>query len=90
MPTALVAPEQKSALMGALAGGRAGAPLIVPILLGNAAKMRAIAKCHGADLTGITIEDRPNYYAAFVFDPDGNNIEAVYRGEYYSADVSAG
>lgn len=23
---------------------------------------------------------RPNYYAAFVFDPDGNNIEAVFRG----------
>lgn len=22
----------------------------------------------------------PGYYAAFVFDPDGNNIEAVYRG----------
>jgi catechol 2,3-dioxygenase-like lactoylglutathione lyase family enzyme len=22
----------------------------------------------------------PNYYAAFVFDPDGNNIEAVFRG----------
>ena len=24
---------------------------------------------------------RPNYYAAFVLDPDGNNIEAVYRGD---------
>jgi len=24
---------------------------------------------------------RPNYYAAFVLDPDGNNIEAVFRGE---------
>lgn len=24
---------------------------------------------------------RPRYYAAFVLDPDGNNIEAVYRGE---------
>ena len=23
---------------------------------------------------------RPNYYAAFVLDPDGNNIEAVFRG----------
>ena len=22
----------------------------------------------------------PNYYAAFVIDPDGNNIEAAYRG----------
>lgn len=23
----------------------------------------------------------PGYYAAFVLDPDGNNIESVYRGE---------
>ena len=23
----------------------------------------------------------PNYYAAFVLDPDGNNIEAVFHGE---------
>ena len=23
----------------------------------------------------------PSYYAAFVLDPDGNNIEAVYQGE---------
>jgi catechol 2,3-dioxygenase-like lactoylglutathione lyase family enzyme len=22
------------------------------------------------------------YYAAFLFDPDGNNVEAVHRGEY--------
>ena len=28
----------------------------------------------------------PGYYAAFVLDPDGNNIEAVYHGEaQYSA-----
>jgi predicted lactoylglutathione lyase len=24
---------------------------------------------------------RPNYYAAFVLDPDGNNLEAVFRGD---------
>ena len=24
---------------------------------------------------------RPKYYAAFVLDPDGNNIEAVFRGD---------
>lgn len=29
----------------------------------------------------------PGYYAAFVLDPDGNNIEAVYHGE---AERSAG
>jgi catechol 2,3-dioxygenase-like lactoylglutathione lyase family enzyme len=23
----------------------------------------------------------PNYYAAFVLDPDGNNMEAVFRGD---------
>ncbi len=29
----------------------------------------------------------PGYYAAFVIDPDGNNIEAVYHGEAtFSAD----
>jgi len=26
-------------------------------------------------------EYHPGYYAAFVIDPDGNNIEAVYHGE---------
>jgi catechol 2,3-dioxygenase-like lactoylglutathione lyase family enzyme len=25
------------------------------------------------------------YYAAFLLDPDGNNVEAVYRGEYESS-----
>lgn len=30
----------------------------------------------------------PNYYAAFVIDPDGNNIEVVYHGPAdYSADA---
>jgi hypothetical protein len=24
----------------------------------------------------------PGYYAAFVYDPDGNNIEAVYHGPH--------
>ncbi len=26
-------------------------------------------------------EYHPGYYAAFVLDPDGNNIEAVYHGK---------
>ena len=29
---------------------------------------------------GLRQHYRPGYYAAFVFDPDGNNIEAVYVG----------
>jgi phosphate butyryltransferase len=61
MPTAVVAPEEESALLGALAGGRAG--LIVPILLGDAAKIHAIAAQHGASLDGIAIEDLPSHDA---------------------------
>ncbi|MEX0918190.1 MAG: VOC family protein [Candidatus Paceibacterota bacterium] len=30
---------------------------------------------------GIREDYSPTYYAAFVRDPDGNNIEAVYHGE---------
>lgn len=30
---------------------------------------------------GLRPHYQPNYYAAFVFDPDGNNIEAVCLGE---------
>ena len=36
----------------------------------------------GADngAPGIREDYSPTYYAAFVLDPDGNNIEAVFRG----------
>ncbi len=30
---------------------------------------------------GLRPHYHPNYYGAFVFDPDGNNIEAVYHGD---------
>ena len=36
-------------------------------------------KDHGAP--GERPSYHPGYYAAFVIDPDGNNIEAVYHGE---------
>lgn len=62
MPTAVVAPEEANALMGALAGAREH--LIVPILLGDEAKIRAIAAGLGADLTGIEIENLPSHSAA--------------------------
>ena len=29
---------------------------------------------------GLRPHYHPNYYGAFVFDPDGNNVEAVYHG----------
>jgi phosphate butyryltransferase len=73
MRTAVVAPEEESALMGVLAGARA--QLIVPILLGNEARIRKIAEAHGADLSGITIEDLPDHDAAAA-----RGVELVHEG----------
>ena len=41
------------------------------------------ALAHGGKDNGVPGERQyhPGYYAAFVLDPDGNNIEAVYHGE---------
>ncbi|SSC69708.1 unnamed protein product [Ciceribacter sp. T2.26MG-112.2] len=43
----------------------------------------AAALAHGGSDNGAPGERpyHPGYYAAFVLDPDGNNIEAVYHGE---------
>jgi catechol 2,3-dioxygenase-like lactoylglutathione lyase family enzyme len=35
----------------------------------------------GGTDNGAPGQRRRNYYAAFVLDPDGNNIEAVFRGD---------
>jgi len=35
----------------------------------------------GVTDNGAPGQREPNYYAAFVLDPDGNNIEAVFRGD---------
>ena len=40
----------------------------------------AAPKAGGAD-NGAPGQRRDRYYAAFVLDPDGNNIEAVFRGD---------
>jgi catechol 2,3-dioxygenase-like lactoylglutathione lyase family enzyme len=42
------------------------------------AAMAAGAKDNGAP--GIRAQYHPNYYGAFVLDPDGHNIEAVHHG----------
>jgi catechol 2,3-dioxygenase-like lactoylglutathione lyase family enzyme len=41
----------------------------------HAAALRAGGKDNGRP--GVRKDYHPNYYGAFVFDPDGNNIEAV-------------
>ena len=50
----------------------------------HAAALAAGGRDHGKP--GERAQYHPGYYAAFVLDPDGNNIEAVYHGE---ADRSA-
>jgi catechol 2,3-dioxygenase-like lactoylglutathione lyase family enzyme len=44
----------------------------------HAAAVRAGGTDNGAP--GLRTGYPPNYYTAFVLDPDGNNMEAVYRG----------
>jgi catechol 2,3-dioxygenase-like lactoylglutathione lyase family enzyme len=41
----------------------------------HAAGLKAGGKDHGAP--GLRVDYAPNYYAAFILDPDGNNVEAV-------------
>lgn len=56
----------------------------------NATSKEAVAEFHRAGLAaggtdngapGFREAYGPDYYAAFLFDPDGNNIEACYFGE---------
>jgi catechol 2,3-dioxygenase-like lactoylglutathione lyase family enzyme len=44
-----------------------------------AAALAAGGREHGKP--GVRAEYHPGYYGAFVLDPDGNNIEAVFHGE---------
>jgi catechol 2,3-dioxygenase-like lactoylglutathione lyase family enzyme len=47
----------------------------------HAAALAAGGRDNGAP--GIREHYHPSYYGAFVFDPDGNNVEAVCHGERY-------
>jgi len=62
VPTAVAHPCEQSALAGAVEAGQQG--LIVPILVGPAAKIREIAKTHGIDLGSTRIVDVPHSHAA--------------------------
>ena len=60
--TAVAHPCEKTALAGALEAGQK--KLIVPILVGPAAKIEAIAKASGLDLRGVQIVDTPHSHAS--------------------------
>ena len=60
--TAVVHPVDALSLLATLGATRAG--LIVPVLVGPAARIRAVAKAAGADLAGIRLVDAPDAPAA--------------------------
>jgi phosphate acetyltransferase len=62
LPCAVVHPVDASSLSGALEAAEAG--LIIPILVGPAARIRTAAAAAGLDLTGVEIEDVPHSHAA--------------------------
>ncbi len=74
IPTAVAHPCDHSSLAGALEAGRAG--LIVPLLVGPEAKIRAVAEQCGLDLSGLRLVDAPHSHAAA-----GAATELVREGE---------
>ncbi len=62
VPTAVAHPCEKSALAGAIEAGQLG--LIVPLLVGPAAKIEEIARESGIDVGNIEVVDVPHSHAA--------------------------
>jgi phosphotransacetylase len=74
IPTAVAHPCEETALAGAVdAGARR---LIIPILVGPAAKIREVAKASGIDLGSLRIVDAPHSHASAA-----KAVELVRQGE---------
>ena len=74
IPTAVAHPCEQTALEGAIEAGRLG--LIVPILVGPASRIEAIAAEHGIELGTTRIVDAPHSHGAAA-----KAVEMVRRGE---------
>ena len=74
VPTAVAHPCEETALAGAVEAGEKG--LIVPILVGPAAKIREIAKAHGIDIGHLQIVDAPHSHGAAA-----RAVELVRQGQ---------
>lgn len=86
--TAVVAPEDKSSLGGALLAAAHG--LIRPILIGAEATIRKAAKETGADLAGLEIIDVPDHSAAAakaVALVHAGSARAVMKGHLHTSDL---
>jgi phosphate butyryltransferase len=88
--TAVVCPDDRNSLSGALLSARRG--LIVPILIGQAAKIRAAAEALGEDLSGATLVDEPEPRAAAaraVALVHAGEAGAVMKGNIHSDELLA-
>ena len=72
----LVSSDEEKALTGAHVAFRAGSRAAVDKF--HAEGVKAGGRDHGAP--GVRTDYSPTYYAAFLVDPDGNNVEAVFTG----------
>ena len=88
IPTAVVAPEEPNSLGGALLA--AEHTLIVPILIGDEAKIRSAAAALGKDLAGYEIVHEPNHVAAAaraVAMIHEGRAKAVMKGHLHTDDL---
>ena len=88
--TAVIHPCDADSLLGALAARDAG--LIVPVLVGPLAKIKAVALAEGADLDGIEMVDAPHSHAAALqgvaLARDGK-VAALMKGKLHTDEIMA-
>ena len=90
IPTAVAYPCDASSLEGAVDAARQG--LIVPILVGPAAKIAEVAKAKGIDISGLQVVDAPNSRAAAAKAVELvrlNQAELLMKGSLHSDEVLA-
>ena len=86
--TAVVHPVDVLSLSGAMAGYEAG--LIVPVLIGPAARIAEAAKAAGIDLSGVEIVDTPHSHAAAseaVKLAASGNVSALMKGALATSEL---
>lgn len=88
VPTAVVCPEDKHSLGGALLAHEH--TIITPLLVGDGARIRTTAQALGADLTGLEIIDVPGHaaaaHAAVDLVADGR-AQALMKGHLHTDDL---
>jgi phosphotransacetylase len=90
IPTAVAFPCDESSLEGAVDAARQG--LIVPILVGPAAKIAEVAKAKGIDISGVQVVDAPTSRTAAAKAVELvrlNQAELLMKGSLHSDEILA-